>query len=229
MKKSSFILVGFIFILLLTFVAFSSVSKRIKEDLLAQAQTKFYEKGINDIQAELKGEGITFSRTLILTGNVYSEKTKADIGAIMQEIRGVYSIENKIVVTSPSYYQPILDKDGRVPGIPPLEFVEESVTKPTTLPVQSPKSLTPLQTVDTSTPKHTDSLKEPQALEQPSTPKVVEVVTETQETSSVPKVLQAPDMSHIKVATPTSTIEIPKAIEVETVYEERETFKKGEE
>lgn len=284
MKKSSLILVGFIFILLLASLTFSTVSDRIKDDLLEKTKQKFYEKGINDIHVEMEGEGLTLSRNLIVTGSVYSETQKSYIVALLEDIYGVSSVDNQIVVTSPNYYKPTLDVNGQVAGIEPFKpLAQENVEKTTLkteevnaevanrnqkqaeqeevvdvvkamevssqeLPeVTQPKKVemsaelaNPEKPIDVVKAMDTSSqilptVSKPQEAETSQKPVAPQEVIETTKTVNVPsnalpEVVKPIDASSIKVSTPIpSTVEVPQATEIETIYEERQTLKKGEE
>jgi hypothetical protein len=283
MKKSSLILVGFIFILLLTSLTFSTVSDRIKNDILEKTKEKFYEKGINDIHAKVEGEGLTLSRNLILTGTVYSEKRKAYIASLLEDISAISSIKNQIVVTSPNYYKPTLDENGQVAGIEPFkplfaEKVEKEPLKTTVVHVEEKREESSQQKREVESQEATDvssqklptvtkpkelevsqEVSEPekpievvkaakvssqtlpkvtapqQAKEVNSTPVEPQEVLDTAKamnvsSSMLPQVVKPVDVSTIKVTAPMpSMVEVPKATEIETVYKEPQTLKKGEE
>jgi len=232
-KKSLLIFMGFVLILLLASLTFSNVSEPIREDLLKKANLKLYEKGMNDINVELQGEGVTLSRTLILRGAVYSETQKAYIASLFERVDGVSSIDNQIVVTSPNYYQPIPDENGEVAGIPPLKLLSpKNIEKPIRKPIEKPTLEMKQVHVDVDKREVNTNQKSLEAQEVIQVPEVIAVPSSafsSRVPSELPKVLTPIDASAIEVISPiSSTVEIPQVTEVISVSEVDQIVKKGE-
>jgi hypothetical protein len=221
MKKSLIILVGFTLILLLASLAFSNVSNQIQDDLLKKTEKKFYEKGINDIQAQVEGKGFGLSRNIILTGSVYSEKQKMYVASMVDDIFGVSSVKNDINVISPSYYKSIIVHN-------------EQIEKASLQTRHSEVEIDVVQAVGEFSQKLPKVVKPQQVIvsEKPLQPqKAIEAVKSIEVSSeALPKVVQPMDVSTIKVMTPVqATVEVPKAMDVSTIYKENKRSNEGEE
>ena len=134
MKKSLQILFGLVLILVLAYVAFLDVSTKIKDDLLTKAKVIFSEHNVKSVTANIQGEGLTLSRTLVLDGTVISDEERIEIIKLTENIEGICSIDNriKLEVISKSPLVPIVAKVPIVTEVPLVEKVsEEMVTKDT--------------------------------------------------------------------------------------------------
>jgi len=196
--KSLQLLLGLILILLLTSLVFSNVSDSIKNDLLSKTKSTLQDKGIEEIEVEVEGEGLRLTRTIILKGSVYSETQKNKIASMLDEISGIASVDNQIVVTSPNYYK------GNNTPVPPRENCSLISQKE----VQVPKRTTAKEFEISQEP-----IKSKEVVVAPI--KAVDVSSQT-----LPKVVKPIDVLSIKVMEPAqSTVEIPKAVDVVKVVE----------
>jgi len=232
------VLLGLVSILVLAYVGFLDVSMKIKDDLLAKAKTKLIEKGIVDVSAKVEGEGLGISRTLILTGTIGNEKERMQVASLLEEIDGVSSVNNQIVVKPREYtVQPIV-KITPIKTILPVVLVPVKVVevkKETAVVVEetlNPVVLTKeIKEENLSIPKVVTpvGLVNEMKMEAPVIPATVPVVPEVKEEvfslSVVPTVATVKE-SNITVlsnkipAVPvvsTSTIEVPTPIKVISV------------
>jgi len=209
--KSLQLLLGFILILLLASLAFSNVSNSIKNDLLSQTKSTLKDKGIQEIEVEVEGEGWGITRTIILKGSVYSETQKNKIASMLDEISGIASVDNQIVVISPNYYQ------ETYVAVPPREKCSLISQKQ----VIHKNLKAEITTEDVQAPKLIKA-KELEISQKPIKSKEVVAPVKAVDVSSqtLPKVVKPIDVSTIKVITPTqSTVEIPKVVDVVKVVE----------
>ncbi|CAA6799308.1 MAG: Unknown protein [uncultured Sulfurovum sp.] len=202
MKKILQILLGFLLILVLAYFSFLEISGKIKDDLLSKTKNKLIDKGIVGINAEVEGEGLALRRTVVLTGTVGSEKEKSKIVSFMEELEGVGSVNNKILV------------EARVYGIP--NVVEVPVVKKVKAVV--PVAKVAVKSVVLAEKNEVNATKTAEVL--PSVP-AVKAVTEPISVIEVKRQETVPSQVVVKVPTvpvvAENIIEVPKVIEVITV------------
>jgi hypothetical protein len=122
MKKSLQILFGLLLILVLAYVAFLDVSTKIKDDLLTKTEVMFSENNVRGVTAKMNGEGLSLSRTLVLTGTAISDVERVRIGILAENIEGVSNIANEIKL------YPVVPKVPTVPVVPTV--IKTPVVKP---------------------------------------------------------------------------------------------------
>ena len=130
MKKSLQILLGLVLILVLAYVAFLDVSTKIKDDLLTKTKVMFSENNVKHVTTNMQGEGLSLSRTLVLTGTAISDVERVRIVTLTENIEGVCSIDNQIKL------HPVVPKAPKVPLAPNIPtVVKVPVVKTSTEPV----------------------------------------------------------------------------------------------
>ncbi len=193
MNKILQIVLGMLLIFVLAYLSFLEVSNKIEDDLLNKSETKFADKGIVGVTAKLEGEGLSLTRTIILTGKVISEKEKVRISSLIGSIEGVGSVKNQLVVESPHYtisvptpIRPIVVKSVKsikVVQDKPKIIKKVEVSSSDVVKVSEKKEVIAV-TLKETIPKE-------KKLETPSVPKVTTVVPSvTQSTVSVPVPIQ---------------------------------------
>ena len=208
MKKSLQILFGLLLVLVLAYVAFLDVSTKIKDDLLTKTKIIFNKNNIKDVTVKLEGEGLSLSRSLVLTGTAISEIERVRIVALIKDIEGVKSVENLIEL------YPVVPTAPTVPVVPSVPKVPTVIKVPLVKTSPTPK-----------TAKST--LTETEVSKRAEKKAVIETLVEKKEdvTSSVsasPLVSNLPlvpkvESSNIIVPTPVQVISVPKVIEVEKI------------
>ncbi|CAA6818660.1 MAG: Unknown protein [uncultured Sulfurovum sp.] len=230
MKKVLQILLGLLLILVLAWLSFSEVSSKIKNDLLSKTEAKLSDKGIVGINAEIEGEGIALTRTVILRGTVVSEKEKIGIASLVEELEGVASVNNQLIVQKPvkkvvKVLHPVVKKT--IDPVVVVENLEGEINKTAVLPIKEVTTIAePVKVVRDVAKEH-----KPSSVKVPLVPMVHQEISKvsssvvSQKTSNVPTPIAIQKVSKVpvpvvpkevsKVPTPIAVIKAPIAVEAE--------------
>ena len=121
MKKLLQILFGLLLTLILAYMAFLDVSNKIKDDLLRKTNAMLSETNVRGVTANIEGENLSISRTMVLTGTVISEVERVRIGTLTKNIEGVCHVDNQIEIEA------IVAKEPSVIEIPIVKTPTEEV------------------------------------------------------------------------------------------------------
>ena len=191
MTKSLQILLGLVLILILAYVAFLDVSAKIKNDLLTKAKVIFTENNIKELKVAMQGEGLSMSRTLVLTGRAISELERSRIVTLTQNIEGVCSIANKIEL------YPTVPKTPLVPEVPEVIAVPSvKISSKKSIAKEIPKKELMVETLLTK--------------------ESIPLVSPTKSETKIPPVPVAVSKS-IVVPIPVKAIDAPKVIKIEKI------------
>jgi hypothetical protein len=219
MQKSLQILFGLLLILVLAYVAFLDVSKKVKDDLLIKAKVMFSENNVRGVTANIQGEGLEMSRSLVLTGTAISEVERVRIVTLIENIEGVCRVDNQIRL------YPVVPKVPTVITVPVVKTSADAVRAKTILKElavmkSSEKKSTTEMLVEKKEP--TLSVSSPTTTEKVPLVPVVEnnaVITSVSSTKMTIKVPSVPAVGNqsIIVPRPVKVISTPKVIEVEKI------------
>ena len=191
MTKSLQILLGLVLILILAYVAFLDVSAKIKNDLLTKAKVIFTENNIKELKVAMQGEGLSMSRTLVLTGRAISELERSRIVTLTQNIEGVCSVANKIEL------YPTVPKTPLVPEVPEVIAVPSvKISSKKSIAKEIPKKELMVETLLTK--------------------ESIPLVSPTKSETKIPPVPVAVSKS-IVVPTPVKAIDAPEVIKIEKI------------
>jgi len=201
MNKSLQILLGLLLILVLAYVAFLEVSTKIKDDLLTKTKVIFSENNIRGVSANIAGEGLTISRTLILSGTAISEVERVRIVTLVENVEGICNVDNQIKI------HPAVPKAPITPIVPTT--IKVPVVKTLAVPVVA-KSIPKEVLIITNTEKK-NIIKVKIEKKEP-----IESVSDISTSTKVPTVPTVMNKS-IVVPVPVKAISVPKVIEVEKI------------
>ena len=217
MTKLLQILFGLVLILVLAYITFLNVSTKIKNDLLTKTKVIFSENNIRGVTADMQGEGLSVSRTLVLTGTAISNAERIRIVKLTENIEGICSIDNQIRL------HPLVLKPSEVPVVPKVVTVIK-----TPIVKVSAESI-----VSESTPKELviiENKVEPKAQMQVEKKRLETSVSSMKTTTKTPavpvastkmstKVPVVPKVENkdIVVPTPVSAIAAPNVIRIEKI------------
>ena len=217
MTKLLQILFGLVLILVLAYITFLNVSTKIKNDLLTKTKVIFSENNIRGVTADMQGEGLSVSRTLVLTGTAISDAERIRIVKLTENIEGICSIDNQIRL------HPLVPKSPEVPVVPKVVTVIK-----TPIVKVSAESI-----VSESTPKELviiENKVEPKAQMQVEKKRLETSVSSMKTTTKTPavpvvstkmitKVPLVPKVENkdIVVPTPVSAIAAPNVIRIEKI------------
>jgi hypothetical protein len=187
MNKSLQILLGLLLILVLAYVAFLDVSTKIKDDLLLKTKVMFSENNVRGVTANIQGDDLNISRTLVLTGTAISEVERVRIVTLSENIEGICRVDNQIRI------HPAVPKAPKVPTVIKVPVVKASAVQSISKEVVSNKSTTA-------------TVVEKKELTSSSTATI----------STIPMV-PVVEIKNIVVPTPVKAIAAPKVIEVEKI------------
>ncbi|CAA6817402.1 MAG: Unknown protein [uncultured Sulfurovum sp.] len=220
MKRILQILLGFVLILVLAYLSFLEVSEKIKEDLLAKTKIGLTAKGIVGISAEVEGEGLALTRTIILRGSVDSKEERRKIALLVNEIEGVLNVENKIsVITKPYEDSTIVE----VPVVKAIVPMVEKVLKVVDV-IEKPKREEPQ--VVMSAEKKVEELKE-----LPKSTATVNVNIEVEKKSLNAEMVMVPVVPNVikpisKIPSPIEVTKLPMVVEAEKAIISEENKKR---
>lgn len=137
MKKLRYLLLGLILILVVGYLGFLDVSTKIKDDLLSRTTEKLSEHSFKEVKVRLKGQDLTISRVVVLSGKVNFIEEKSKAIALAKEVEGVCAVENNLTIQIPT---PVVPKIVKVPKVetgiahgiketPMHEEIKEEVTQ----------------------------------------------------------------------------------------------------
>lgn len=129
MQKLLQVLFGLLLILVLAYVAFLDVSTKIKDDLLTKTQEMFTQNNVRGVTANVQGEDLTLSRSLVLTGIVLSEVERVRIINLSEKIEGVCRVDNQIKIYSVVPKAPIAPLIVPVPTVITTSKIKASEIK----------------------------------------------------------------------------------------------------
>ena len=217
MKKSLQILLGLLFILVLAYIAFLDVSTKIKDDLLTKTKIIFSKNNVREVTASMQGEGLSLSRTLVLTGTAISDMERVRIVKLTENIEGVCSIDNQIKL------YPVVPKPPQVPVVPKIPTVIKT-------PVTVSEELSLAKSIPTepvTTEKKPQIIVETSVSSMETTTKVPLVpmlenktaITSVPFTKVITKIPTVPtvDNRSIVVPTPARAIDAPNVIRIEKI------------
>ena len=208
MKKSLEILLGLLFILVLSYVAFLDVSTKIKDDLLTKTEVMLSENNVRHVTANMQGEGLSMSRILVLTGTSISDVERVRIVSLIAKIEGVCSIDNQIKlhpVVPKAPQVPVVVKVPTVMTVPVIKVAEEPIEN-------KPNIVVEKKIVETSVSSMETTTKVPVVENQTA----ITSVPSTEMTTKVPVVPTVVSKS-IVVPTPVSAIDAPNVIRIEKI------------
>jgi len=114
MKKLRYPLLGLILILVVGYLGFLDVSTKIKDDLLSRTTEKLSEHSFKEVRVRLKGQDLTISRVVVLSGKVNFIEEKSKATALAKEVEGVCAVENNLTIQIPT---PVVPKIVKVPKV----------------------------------------------------------------------------------------------------------------
>ncbi|HIP50517.1 MAG TPA: hypothetical protein EYG94_00385 [Campylobacterales bacterium] len=217
MTKLLQILFGLVLILVLAYIAFLNVSTKIKDDLLTKTKVMFSENNVRHVAVNMQGEGLSVSRTLVLTGTAISDVERIRIVKLTENIEGICSIDNQIrlhpLVPKPPEV-PVVSKVVTVIKTPVVKVSAESIVSEST-----PKELVTIE--DKVEPKAQTQVEkktlEASVSSMKTTTKTPAVpVASTKMTTKVPLVPKV-ENKDIVVPTPVSAIAAPNVIRIEKI------------
>ena len=237
MKKLLQILFGLLLTLILAYMAFLDVSSKIKDDLLTKTKAMLSQNNVRGVTANIEGESLTISRTMVLTGTAISEVERVRIGTLTKNIEGVCHVDNQIkihviIAKEPTAIKTPLVKTSteevRVKSIPKelLNIVENTATvveKKTTpiISVVSTKMSTENPVVKTVAKKIAKALASPSKISTEA-PIVVEnktlvpLLSSTKIITKVPAVPVVVNKS-IAVPIPVKAVNAPSVIKIQKI------------
>ena len=101
MRKGLLLLLGVILIAILSYFCFMGKANGIKENLVSQSQIAYKDKQLDWVNVDISGQDLEMTRNLVLTGIAPTKEKRQEAELIAQNIDGVMSVDNQIVIDTP--------------------------------------------------------------------------------------------------------------------------------
>ncbi len=100
MRNVLLLLLGAILITILSYFCFVDKADTIKNDLVSKAKSAYAGKQMSFVDANLKGEDLELTNTLILRGTAPSVELKQEAGRVALGIEGISGVDNQLKVVA---------------------------------------------------------------------------------------------------------------------------------